>query len=461
MWKSSARISRIELCFLLTLALAGCAERQEKATPSRQAATIVVSAPKPKIPKPPPGPSNLEIAALESEKGERAYRNEYYKIAERHFRAAMKLAPGELHPMSGLAWTHYDSGKWDKAFLLFQKAYKRHPKDAGLRRGLGYLYYRYGWALEAKKMLGSLDKEKWPELSNVDDELNKRKLAGLPTPELPSEDNVSDRLFGFLKPKPSKKKERVPDSLLEVLRAVPPKKKKKTPEPKRKKLVPPPAKAEAYAQKPSSQDMAKIPGGKFVLAPSGRVGSFRLDRLEVTNALYAAYVKEMRVPEPPFWRWARFSGPHLPVVGVTWHEARAYCGWAGKRLPTEDEWEFAAQGGEKRRRYPWGKKFRSRHAVFGLRPDRGAPRAVGRHPGGASFHGVEELAGNVWEWVESKYGLNRRNLKTVKLNGVAYRALRGGSWVNSRSALASDSRTGDLPGSRRPVYGFRCAADSP
>jgi iron(II)-dependent oxidoreductase len=123
--------------------------------------------------------------------------------------------------------------------------------------------------------------------------------------------------------------------------------------------------------------------------------------------------------------------------------------------------EFAAQGGEKRRRYPWGKKFRARFAIFGLQPDMGAPKGVGRHPGGASLHGVEDMAGNVWEWVESKFMLDRGKPEAVVRGGVAYRTLRGGSWVNSRSALAATSRTGDLPGRRRPVYGFRCAADSP
>ena len=121
----------------------------------------------------------------------------------------MKLAPGELHPMSGLAWTLYDSGRWDEAFPLFRKAHRLHPKDGSARRGLGYLYYRYGWAGDAKKMLGSLDKEKWPELANIDYELSERKRAGLPSPELPSEENVPDRLFGFLKPKPSKTKEKI------------------------------------------------------------------------------------------------------------------------------------------------------------------------------------------------------------------------------------------------------------
>jgi hypothetical protein len=425
-------------------------------------AAVVISSPKHRtqIPKSPSEASNLKAAAAESEKGERSYRNEFYELAERHFREAMRLAPEELYPMSGLAWTLYDSRKWDEAFPLFRKAHKLHPGDGGVRRGLGYLYYLYGRIREVKKMLGALDKEKWPELINIDDEISERKRAGLPTPELPGEEGVSARLFEFLKPKPTKAI--VPDGLMEALGAAPPKKQKKKTKPEdNQRISLRPEKAEAYAGKLLFRDMVKIPGGKLSSASSGRIKPFRLDRLEVTNASYAGYVKEERVPGPTFWRWPRFAGPHLPVVGVTWHEARAYCKLAGKRLPTEDEWEFAAQGGEKRRRYPWGKKFRARFAVFGLQPDMGAPKGVGRHPGGASLHGVEDMAGNVWEWVESKFMLDRGKPEAVVRGGVAYRTLRGGSWVNSRSALAATSRTGDLPGRRRPVYGFRCAADSP
>jgi formylglycine-generating enzyme required for sulfatase activity len=209
--------------------------------------------------------------------------------------------------------------------------------------------------------------------------------------------------------------------------------------------------------------MAVIPGGAFSRKGLGerKVSPFRIDRLEVTNALYASFVQAAGYPRPPFWKWGRFAGPHLPVVGVTWSEARAFCEWAGKRLPTEDEWEFAASGGDKRRAYPWGRKFVGRNAVFGLRPDSGGPKAVGRRPSGASLYGVEDMAGNVWEWVEDSYRTEPGRSAPVVRGGKVYRTLRGGSWVNGRWALSVTSRTGDLPGRRLPVYGFRCAANSP
>ncbi len=146
---------------------------------------------------------------------------------------------------------------------------------------------------------------------------------------------------------------------------------------------------------------------------------------------------------------------------MTWHEARAYCAWAGKRLPREEEWEYAARGGAEGRPYPWGKTFEDRHVVYGLLPDAGGPKAVGRRPGGASLHGVEDLSGNVWEWMEDPYRPRLDEPAPLLRDGLPYRTLRGGSWVNGRWAMAATSRTGDHPGRRLPAYGFRCAADPP
>ena len=171
-------------------------------------------------------------------------------------------------------------------------------------------------------------------------------------------------------------------------------------------------------------------------------------------------MRATKAPDPPFWRKVHFTGPHLPVVGITWDEARAYCAWAGKRLPTEAEWEYAAQGASKGRRYPWGNTQRDRNAVFGLSPDAGGPKAVGRRPEGASVHGVEDLAGNVWEWVEDEFKKEPEDARPLNRNGRPLRTLKGGSWVNGWWALASSHRTGDVPDRRLPAYGFRCAADA-
>ena len=217
----------------------------------------------------------------------------------------------------------------------------------------------------------------------------------------------------------------------------------------------------------STANMILIPGGAFEMGPRPRGGpkvgvkSFLLDKFEVTNDQFAIFVRAAKAGEPPFWGTPRFAGHALPVVGVTWHEARAFCQWAGKRLPTEAEWEYAARAGAEGRLYPWGARFEERHAVYGLVPNAGGPKAVGRRPGGASLHGVEDLSGNVWEWVEDPFFRFPGDEAPVIRGGAAFRTLRGGSWVNGRSEMAATSRTGDLPDRRVPAYGFRCAKDAP
>jgi len=495
--RKSGRVSRRPMCIFsclaAALAVSGCVAAARAPGPSPRAERLTAVRPprakpaKAQAKTPAPAPSlrtpadrsNKKKAIAESEKGERAYRNGYYISAERHFREALRLSPGGLYAMTGLGWTLYDSSRPARAFRIFQKTRKLFPGDGSVRRGLGYLYFRYGRRAEAKNLLGSLDKKRWPELANIEDELRERILKGLPLPRFPgdrkeakmkSRNKKTAGFFGFLLPPPSDSKteeSRIPESLMEFFGIVPPKKIGKksppAPPPGREASAAPARRAGAAFRErpPPFRTMAEIPEGALLHDDSAIwVRAFRIDRLEVTNALYAAFVREGGAPEPPFLKKPRFVGPHLPVVGVTWHEARAYCKWAGKRLPTEAEWEFAARSGGKEVLYPWGNKFSGRNAVFGLRPDRGGPKAVGRHPGGASAQGVEDMSGNVWEWVENKFRLAGDKAPVVR-EKITYRTLRGGSWVNGRWALSVFGRTGDFPGRRLPVYGFRCAADSP
>ncbi len=433
----------------------------------------------------PPPPS---LAAILSEKGEAAYRQEDYALAEKRFREALVHEPGLLHALTGLGWTLYDANRPDEAFLLFRRANRAHPNSGSARRGFAYLLYRYGRMKEARALLGSIDKARWPELTNIEYELKARAIKGLPAPRVPAEksedknEGPSPESASPL-PKPEPRPEPQPKPKSETARLTLPKpapSEVKPPAPPVRDVAPPPP-----VRKPSLEGMVKIPGGRFMMgveftyprrlrrrwrrrrrpprASGGRpveVRPFRLDKLEVTNSLYADFVRVTNGPEPPFWRKVHFTGPHLPVVGVTWKEARAYCAWAGKRLPTEAEWEYAAQGAGKARRYPWGNTQRDRNAVFGLSPDAGGPKAVGRRPEGASVHGVEDLAGNVWEWVEDVFRIEPEDAQPITRNGRVLRTLKGGSWVNGWWALASSQRTGDLPERRLPAYGFRCAADA-
>ncbi len=473
----------------LVLLMAGCASLEEARSPEGTAASEGTPAASSRA-----GPERVrESAAREkrrekeeadaaraarhNQRGERAYRRENYAAAERHFRAALKVRPASLYALTGLAWTLYDSKRPGEAFPVFERARSLFPGDGSVTRGLGYLLYRFGERERARAILKTLSKAVWPELANIEIELAERALPPLTAPAPAGKESGRPPAGKTRKPDGQE-----PKAVTQKAQKAP----KKAPE--KKKKAPPrlsPARqarvlltpARPASRTPSFENMVSVPGGRFVMGgkipgkknrinketPPAyvKVRAFLLDKFEVSNAEYAAFVREKGFPGPPFRGKERFAGPHLPVVGVTWHEARAYCAWAGKRLPTEKEWEFAARGGEKGRRYPWGDKFIGRNAVFGLAPDRGSPKAVGRHAGGASLHGAEDMAGNAWEWVEDPFRSRLDSPSPYSREGVVYRTLRGGSWINGRWGLANSSRTGDRPDRRLPVYGFRCAASLP
>jgi formylglycine-generating enzyme required for sulfatase activity len=142
-----------------------------------------------------------------------------------------------------------------------------------------------------------------------------------------------------------------------------------------------------------------------------------------------------------------------PVTGVSWYEAEAYATWAGGRLPTEAEWEFAARGaGEKPRRYPWGDEPPTeRHANFNLHV--GHPTPVGIYAAGATPEGVRDMAGNVWEWcadIYAPYG------ETRKATASAARVVRGGSFGDFARFLRAVCRNFYLPVYDNVYFGFRC-----
>ncbi|OGG48432.1 MAG: hypothetical protein A3F84_14700 [Candidatus Handelsmanbacteria bacterium RIFCSPLOWO2_12_FULL_64_10] len=102
---------------------------------------------------------------------------------------------------------------------------------------------------------------------------------------------------------------------------------------------------------------------------------------------------------------SNYNGPQHPVVGVSWEDAKAYCEWAGKRLPTEEEWQQACQGRDGRE-YPWGNGFGSGRAnIEGFREGFLQTAPVGSYPNGASPYGAMDMAGNVWEWTSSLFRL--------------------------------------------------------
>jgi formylglycine-generating enzyme required for sulfatase activity len=234
----------------------------------------------------------------------------------------------------------------------------------------------------------------------------------------------------------------------------------------------------ASVARPASEAaaMARIP--KAVMRLPDRqpvsVQAFSLDLFEVTNAQYQRFLAATAHPEPAFWRDGRFNQPQQPVVGVSWHDAVAYCEWAGKRLPREEEWMLAA-GGPDQRRFPWGDSppdelggvavanynavivpvSRYTYSSFIGRDGFHHAAPVGSFPAGASPYGVHDLAGNVSEWV-SGYLPPASEVEDPAL----YRVRKGGSWLTLQRSLAVSARDWSAPELRTSFStGFRCAKD--
>lgn len=201
------------------------------------------------------------------------------------------------------------------------------------------------------------------------------------------------------------------------------------------------------------------------------VDDFWLDRTEVTVAAYRQCVAAARCALPPYASGGdRFDRPDFPVVLVTWNDARRYCAWAGGRLPTEAEWERAARGLEGRR-FPWGttyNPFLSNHGAYALE-DLDARDGflelapVGSFPAGRTPDNIDDLAGNVQEWVHDWFAPEYPSVTAVNPQGPDVgdmRIARGGSFIHGRSWLRGASRDPTPPGERSPWLGFRCAAST-
>jgi iron(II)-dependent oxidoreductase len=257
-----------------------------------------------------------------------------------------------------------------------------------------------------------------------------------------------------------------------------------------------------------------VPGGPFTMGTATEpwaydnerpahvrdVPAFFIDTVPVSNGAYARFIEDGGYDEPRWWApdgwayirenaltaplfWHRDSaGPWLrrrfgvtepvpaqePVLHISWYEADAYARWAGRRLPTEAEWEKAARHDPatgRSRRYPWGDTDPSPdHANLGQRHLRPAP--VGSYPQGASPLGVRQLIGDVWEWTASDFmpypgfiAFPYRGYSHVFF-GSDYKVLRGGSFAVDPGACRGTFRNWDFPIRRQIFSGFRTARDA-
>lgn len=174
--------------------------------------------------------------------------------------------------------------------------------------------------------------------------------------------------------------------------------------------------------------------------------SFYIDKFEITNSQYRRFVDATGHREPRFADNPLYNAPNQPVVGIGWNDAIAYAEWAGKRLPSEEEWEKAARGTDGRI-FPWG-NTPSAERYNGRQSGKMAPVVVGSYPGGTGPYGVMDMAGNVYEM-------------TTGIWGDGAKAMRGGSFLNAGAYATTTFRWASEGEKNGAEYlGFRCVADT-
>jgi formylglycine-generating enzyme required for sulfatase activity len=209
--------------------------------------------------------------------------------------------------------------------------------------------------------------------------------------------------------------------------------------------------------------------------------SYLIDKHEVSNKDYDDFIRAKGHGAPAYWDDPRLNKPEQPVVGVNWEDAKAFCEYRGKRLPTEAEWEKAARG-PKANLYPWGNDFDPAKANYGKNHEATMP--VDSYPDGVSYYGAYNMAGNAFEWVSDWYDpryydrletmvnptgpaqpiwLGGTGTYVDRLTVGEKRVIRGGSWIAPEGTLKTTHRFWNHPlnNSYGVGLGFRCAKTAP
>lgn len=238
---------------------------------------------------------------------------------------------------------------------------------------------------------------------------------------------------------------------------------------------------QSLAQTDTDPDMVLIPAGKFQMGSNDSdahdderpehtvyVDAFYIDKYEVTVGEYKQFIHATGHRAPDWSKVVRDSPTDQhPIIYVSWYDAMAYAQWAGKRLPTEAEWEKAARGGLVGKKYTWGDSADSSKANYNRNAEGTTP--VGSYP--ANGYGLYDMSGNVWEWCLDGYDENfykislRQNpISGGTIGGITSnyqiiktpRALRGIAWTDTTEPVAVWTRVGRSPAKTSRLYGFRC-----
>jgi iron(II)-dependent oxidoreductase len=393
--------------------------------------------------------------------------------------------------MSPLIWDYGHIGNYEELWLL-QKA---HDKILSKRE----LYDMYDASLHPREERPSLNLLDWPSADRYLDAVRKAVLETLEDADFGGDDPLLKD--GFVYDMIIQHECQHNETMLQTLQLM------------KGRSYKPEAQIGLPKGGPVEEEMVSVLGGPFVMGTDDRVWAldnernahvvdlpdFLIDKTPVTNRAFMEFVedggykrpelwdpagwkhiKEEHItapkhwyqPEPHSWWTERFGfdeplNPDSPVVHVSWYEADAYARWAGKRLPTEAEWEKAASWDPEtgtKRLYPWGDDAPTPEKA---NLDQLAFRAaeVGAFPAGASAYGVLGMIGDVWEWTASDLyaypGFEAFPYKEYSevFFGPDYKVLRGGSWATRPPAMRNTFRNWDFSTRRQLFCGFRCAKD--